>query len=122
MVEVHPADKAKTEELAKRAGVTTPVRAMTMSRAGDELGYALYTIERDTIEIVALYSDEAALEELLVRAALNDAVNALAITAVCRNAAYFELLERLGFVQENGACTIFIPEFFMRPCSGCGGV
>ncbi len=121
MVEVHPADKAKTEELAKRAGVTDAVRAMNMSRAGEELGYVLYTIDRDTIEIVALYSVEEPLEELLVRAALNDAVNALAITAVCRNTAHFALLERLGFVKEREAYTIFIPDFFMRPCNGCGG-
>ncbi len=121
MVEVHPADKAKTESLAKRAGVPMPVRAMNMSRAGDELGYVLYTIDRDTVEIIALYSEEQPLEELLVRAALNDAVNALAITAVCRNAAHFELLGRLGFADENGTYTIFIPDFFMRPCSGCSG-
>ena len=121
MVEVHPADKAKTEELAKRAGITVPVRAMDMSRAGKELGYVLYTIDRDTIELVALYSDEQPLEELLVRAALNDGVNALAITAVCRNSAHFELLKRLGFTEENGAYAIFIPDFFMRPCSGCSG-
>ncbi len=119
MVEVHPADKAKTEELAKRAGISLPVCAMDMSREGVELGYVLYTIDRDTIEIVALYSEEAPLEELLVRAALNSGVNALAITAVCRNTAHFELLERLGFVRENEAYTIFIPDFFMRPCSGC---
>ncbi len=121
MVEVHPADKATTENLAKRAGVSLPVRAMNMSRAGDELGYVLYTIDRDTIQIVSLYSAEEPLEELLVRAALNDAVNALAITAVCRNAAHFELLKRLGFVKENEGYTIFIPDFFMRPCSGCSG-
>jgi len=119
MVEVHPADKAKTEELAKRAGISLPVCAMDMSREGVELGYVLYTIDSDTIEIVALYSEEAPLEELLVRAALNSGVNALAITAVCRNTAHFELLERLGFVRENEAYTIFIPDFFMRPCSGC---
>ena len=121
MVEVHPADKAKTEEIVKRAGVTAPVRAMTMSRDGEELGYVLYTVERDTMELVSLFSEEEPLEELLVRAALNDAVNALAITAVCRNKAHFELLQRLGFEQENGVYTIFIPNFFMRPCSGCGG-
>ncbi len=121
MVEVHPADKAKTKELAARAGVTADVQAMNMSRAGEELGYVLYTIDRDTIEIVSLFSKEEPLEELLVRAALNDAVNALAITATCRNTAHFKLLERLGFVKENGAYTIFIPDFFMRPCSGCHG-
>ena len=121
MVEVHPADEAKTEELAKRAGVSLPVQAMNMTRAGDELGYVLYTIDRDTIEIVSLYSAEEPLEELLVRAALNSGVNALAITAVSRNVAHFPLLERLGFVNENDAYTIFIPNFFMRPCSGCSG-
>ena len=121
MVEVHPADKAKTEEIAKRAGVIVPVRAMTMSRNSEELGYVLYAIERDTMEIVSLFSVEEPLEELLVRAALNDAVNALAITAVCRNTAHFELLRRLGFEPENGVYSIFIPQFFMRPCHGCGG-
>ncbi len=121
MVEVHPADKAKTEEIAKRTGVTVPVRAMNMSRNGEELGYVLYTVERDMVELLSLFSKEEPLEELLVRAALNDAANALAVTAVCRNASHFELLRRLGFVYENEAYTIFIPDFFMRPCHGCGG-
>lgn len=121
MVEVHPADKATTEDLKKRAGVTAPARAMNMSRDGEKLGYVLYTIDRDIMEIVSLFSKEEPLEELLVRAALNDAANALAITAVCRNEAHFDLLRRLGFAGENGGFTIFIPDFFMRPCSGCGG-
>ncbi len=121
MVEVHPVDKIEAERFAERAGVTAPVRAMRMSRGEQELGYVLYRIDRDTMELVALYSCELALEELLVRAALNDAVNELAITAVCRNAAHFELLQRLGFDKEGEAYTIFIPDFFMRPCSGCHG-
>lgn len=121
MVEVHPADKAKTEEIAKRAGVTVPARAMNMSRNGEELGYVLYTVERDIVELLSLFSEEEPLEELLVRAALNDAANALAVTAVCRNMSHFELLRRLGFVCENNVYTIFIPDFFMRPCRGCNG-
>ena len=119
MVEVHPADKAKTEELMQRAAVTLPVRAMVMSCAGTEIGYVLYTVERDTTELIVMVSEEPSLEELLVRAFLNDAANALAITAVCRNAAYFPLLKRLGFTKENEAYTIFIPDFFLRPCKGC---
>ncbi len=121
MVEVHPADKAVAEQLANRHGVTVPTRAMTMSRNGEDLGYVLYAIERDTVELFVLYSAEEPLEELLVRACLNDAVNALATDAVCRNASHFPLLERLGFACHSDSCTIFIPDFFMRPCSGCHG-
>ncbi len=121
MVEVHPADNAVAAELAARHGIHTPTRAMTMSRNGQDLGYVVYTVERDTMELLMLYSAEEPLEELLVRACLNDAVNALATDAVCRNPAHFPLLQRLGFVQGEGAYTIFIPDFFMRPCSGCHG-
>ena len=121
MVEVHPADKTVTEQLAARHGMDMPVRAMTMSRNGQDLGYVLYAVERDTMELLALYSREEPLEELLVRACLNDAVNSLATDAICRNPLHFPLLQRLGFVQGNGTYTIFIPDFFMRPCSGCHG-
>ncbi len=121
MVEVHPADNPKTEALARLAGADKPVRAMVMSQSGREIGWVVYAIERDTMELIALYSEEESLEELLVRASLNDAVNALAIDAVCRNVAHFALLERLGFTATNDTYTIFIPEFFMRPCSGCHG-
>lgn len=121
MVEVHPADKQKTEALARIVGADKPVRAMVMSQGGRENGWVVYAIERDTMELIALYSEEESLEELLVRASLNDAVNALATDAVCRNVAHFALLERLGFTAANDVYTIFIPEFFMRPCSGCHG-
>ncbi len=121
MVEVHPADNATSAKLAEKHGLAMPLRAMTMSRAGEDLGYVLYTVERDTMELLLLYSAEEPLEELLVRASLNDAVNALATDAVCRNTMHFELLERLGFVRTNDGFTIFIPDFFMRPCSGCHG-
>lgn len=121
MVEVHPADELLTEQLKARAGVNIPVQAMHMSRAGEDLGYVLYKIDRDTMELVTLYSAEEPLEELLVRAALNAAVNALAITAVCRNVAQFPLLKRLGFTPEGDTYTVFIPDFFMRPCHGCAG-
>ena len=121
MVEVHPADNETAKRLAQPYGEFSDARAMTMSRAGEDLGWILYRVDRDRMELIALYSAEEPLEELLVRAALNDAVNALAIDAVCRNPAHFALLERLGFTAEGDGYTIFIPSFFMRPCNGCHG-
>ena len=121
MVEVHPADNQKTAALAALTGAAMPVRAMVMSQADREIGWVVYAIERDTMQLVALYSEEEPLEELLARASLNDAVNALATDAVCRNPAHFALLRRLGFTEVEGGYTIFIPAFFMRPCHGCGG-
>jgi hypothetical protein len=121
MVEVHPADNAVTAALAQKHGYTDAARAMIMSQNGQELGFVLYTVERDTMELLMLFSEEKPLEELLVRACLNDAVNALATDAVCRNASHFDLLERLGFARTSEQCSIFIPSFFMRPCSGCHG-
>ncbi len=121
MVEVHPADNPKTTALAALVGVDMPVRAMVMSQNGREIGWVVYAIERDTMQLIALYSEEEPLEELLVRASLNDAVNALATDAVCRNVAHFALLRRLGFTEVEDGYAIFIPDFFMRPCSGCSG-
>ena len=119
MVEVHPADNGKTEALARLVGADKPVRAMVMSQSGREIGWVVYAIERDTMDLIALYSEEESLEELLVRASLNDAVGALATDAVCHNPAHFALLARLGFTAADQAYTIFIPAFFMRPCNGC---
>ena len=119
MVEVHPVDKAEAEALATRLGTKTPTRAMRMKSGGEEIGYVLYTVEGAVTELTALFSQDESLEELLVRAFLNDAANANATDAICANPTVFPLLERLGFHRTQNGFEIFIPEFFLRPCSGC---
>ncbi len=118
MFSILPADEQKTKELAHREGVTQSVTAMVLTVAEEECGYVLFSVERDTVEIVRLRSQDAELEEWLVRAALNAAVNRNAITATCSDPALFPLLKRLGFAAKGLGYEAFLPEFFTRPCCG----
>lgn len=116
MITILPVDEIKTAELAKKEGVSSPAFAMSMMDGSEDLGYVLYRVEKDVLEIVKLFSCDSFLEEGLVRAALNDGVNRQAVTAICRDASLFFLLESLGFSKEKECMTIFIPDFFNKPC------
>ena len=116
MITILPVDKEKAAELAKKENIDFPVLAMKMTDASEELGYVLYRVEKDILEILKLFSCESFLEEGLVRAALNDGVNRQAVTAICCDTSLFFLLESLGFSQQNDSMTIFIPDFFNKPC------
>ena len=117
MITILPADKEKTTALAQKEAVSLPISAMIMTDGTNELGYVLYRVEKDVLEIIKLYSCDNFLEEGLVRAALNDGVNRQTVTAVCQNTALFFLLESLGFSFKNNEMNIFIPDFFNRPCN-----
>ena len=119
MFSILPADEQKTKELAHREGVTQTVAAMVLAVGEEERGYVLFAVKQDIAEIVCLRSQDAELEEWLVRAALNAAVNRNAITATCSDPVLFPLLKRLGFEVKKTECEVFIPGFFTRPC--CGG-
>jgi len=121
MFEIHPAAADKTAELAKKESIDTPVTAMVLWDGGGESGYLLYRLENDTADLLVCRCEDVDLQEWLVRAALNVAANRNALTAVCQNEALFALLQRLGFSLENGKATVFIPDFFNRPCQGCAG-
>ncbi len=116
MFTILPADEAKTAMLAQREGMTMPLSALVLTEADAETGYVLFRIERDTVELLCLRSRDDSLTEWLVRAALNAAANRCAVTAVCHDVAAFPLLERLGFVRDGADYTVFIPDFFNRPC------
>lgn len=118
MFEIHPVDADKAAQLAKLAGVDLPVLAMVLWVNGVEDGYVLYSIEKDTAQILCISCTDPALQEWLVRAALNAAANRYAITAVCECKELFPLLQRLGFTDEGDRLSVFIPDFFNRPCAG----
>lgn len=117
MIEILPADDATAAHIAANEKIETPVSAMLLSADG-ETGYVLYRVDRDTLELLAVRAPDAVLEEGLIRAALNAGVNRLAITAVCRNPDLFLLLRSLGFCEKEGEMSVFIPDFFTRPCAG----
>ncbi len=116
MITILPVDETKTIELAEKENISFPVFAMSMTDGFEELGYVLYRVEKDVLEIIKLFSCDSFLEEGLVRAALNDGVNRRAVTAICRDTSLFFLLESLGFSKEKDGMTIFIPDFFNKPC------
>ena len=119
MFTILPADDAKAAVLAAREKLVMPLSAVVLMVDGKEEGYALFRVERDTVEILCLRSPDGELAEWVVRAVLNAAANRLAITAVCRETVLFPLLERLNFTQVENGYEVFIPEFFGRPCQ-CG--
>ena len=118
MFSILPATEEKTELLAKREGLALPLSALVLTVGDEEQGYALFRVERDTVNLVCLRSPDGELEEWLVRAVLNAAANRNAITAVCREPVLFPLLSRLGFAVSGDGYEVFIPEFFTRPCHG----
>lgn len=119
MFTIMPADDAKTAVLAAREKLVMPLSAFVLTVDGKEEGYALFRVDRDTVEILCLRSPDDELAEWVVRAVLNAGANRLAITAVCREPVLFPLLERLRFTQTESGYEVFIPEFFGRPCQ-CG--
>ena len=119
MFEIHPAADDKAAALAKNEGLDLPLSAMVLYDKGEEVGYILYRLYEDTVSLLCCRYEDVALAEWLVRAALNAAANRGALNAVCTDDALFELLLSLGFLQENGRVTMWIPDFFNRPCAGC---
>lgn len=118
MFSILPADEQKTALLAQREGLTQPLVALVLTAGDEERGYVLFCVQHNVAELVCLRSQDAELEEWLVRAALNAAANRNAITAVCREPVLFPLLEGLGFSANGDGYEVFIPEFFTRPCHG----
>ncbi len=116
MFTILPADDAKAAVLAAREKLVMPLSALVLTVDGKEEGYALFRVERDTVDILCLRSPDDELAEWVVRAVLNAAANRLALTAVCTETVLFPLLERLNFTQIGNRYEVFIPEFFNRPC------
>ena len=121
MFEIHPAAEDKVLVLAKKEALDFPVSAMVLWDGGEESGYLLYRVEKDKAELLVCRCEDADLQEWLVRAALNAAANHNALTAASQNKDMFPLLQKLGFSLQDGALSVFIPDFFNRPCQGCAG-
>jgi hypothetical protein len=118
MFEIHPAADDKAALLARQEGLSQPLSAMILTEKETETGYILYRTQQDTVEVLLTRCEDPELEEWLVRAALNAAANRHAVTAACGNSDLFALLRSLGFEEEDGKYTVFIPDFFNRPCAG----
>ena len=120
MFEIHPAADDKLAALAEREQLDLPLCGMVLQDGGEEAGYLLYRVYGDTASLVCCRCEDAGLAEWLVRAALNAAANREALYAVCTDASLFEVLVALGFEQGENRVSVFIPDFFNRPCAGCG--
>ena len=119
MFEIHPAADDKALALANKEGLDLPLFAMVLQDGGEESGYILYRLYEDTVSLLCCRCEDADLAEWLVRAALNAAANRNALNAVCTDETLFSLLVSLGFTSEDGRMSMFIPDFFNRPGSGC---
>ena len=120
MFEIHPAADDKLASLAKQEQLDLPLCGMVLQDGGEETGYLLYRVYGDTASLLCCRCEDAGLTEWLVRAALNAAANREALYAVCTDETLVEALVALGFEREENRVSVFIPDFFNRPCAGCG--
>ncbi len=116
MFTILPADEQKTAALAQRERIGMPVSGMVLTVDDTETGYALFTIQRDCVTVVCLRAPDEAWAEWVLRAVLNAAANRGAVDAHLCDAAWFPLAKRLGFALCDDGYTVFIPDFFNRPC------
>lgn len=120
MFTILPADESTAEKLAQQERLPMPLSAMVLTVEGQERGYALFRVKDDEVELLCLHYEGAEWGEWLVRAVLNAAANRGALTACCQNPSCDALLQALGFGKTETGYTQCIPDFFNRPCSGCG--
>lgn len=118
MFTILPADEQKTAALAQRERVEMPVSAMVLTVENEECGYALFAIQRDCVTVLCLRAPDETWAEWVLRAVLNATANRGAVDARFLDSTWFPLVKRLGFEFCNDEYTVFIADFFNRPCCG----
>lgn len=113
MITIQPADKAFLESVSAPAGTD----AMVL-RDGDGvlLGYALFALAGDTVEVLTVQTDEPLMTEGLIRAVLNTGDCRGAAIGLCRDAALVPLLKRLEFQPGEQGYTVSIQSFLYGEC------
>ena len=116
MITILPADEAFLQS------VDAPVGADAMvlrDSDGTVDGYALFCVDGDAVEILAVDTALPMMCEGLIRSVLNTGDCRGAVRGVCRDNALVPILRRLEFEEDNGVWTVSIEKFFRGECK-CG--
>ena len=111
MLTIAPAAEPRRQELAAVYGVPD-ARVMLACSVVRE------AIERNTVHLFRLWTNDSALQDGILRAVLNAGYLAGAIRAVCEYEPLEPLLRFEGFVVSEEGMTVDLAEFFSRPCHG----
>lgn len=94
--------------------------AVASKENGQDAGFCLFQISDDTTQILYLSypPQDTEMGDTLLRAALNYAANRNVYNAICSNSEYAQLLNALGFVENDNVYRAAIPEIFTQ-CKNC---
>ena len=116
MITIMPADKAFLQSISAPNGAD----AMVLRDSGGSVdGHALFCVDGDTVEILAVETDLPMMTEGLIRSVLNTGDCRGATKGVCRDNALAPILRCLEFEEENGVWVVSIEKFFRGECK-CG--
>ena len=113
MITIQPADKAFLESVSAPAGTDAMV---LRDSDGTVLGHALFAVVGETVEILAVQTDEPLMTEGLIRSVLNTGDCRGATTGLCRIETLATLLKRLEFVTGEDGYTVSIQAFLYGEC------
>lgn len=116
MITIMPADKAFLQSISAPDGADAMV---LRDSDGTVDGYALFCVDGDAVEILAVDTALPMMCEGLIRSVLNTGDCRGAVRGVCRDNALVPILRRLEFEEDNGVWTVSIEKFFRGECK-CG--
>ncbi len=116
MITIMPADEAFLQSISVPAGAD----AMVLRDSGGTVdGHALFRMDGDAVEILAVETALPMMSEGLIRSVLNTGDCRGAVKGVCRDGTLAPVLRRLEFEEENGVWAVSIEKFFRGECK-CG--
>ena len=113
MITIQPADKAFLERVSAPADTDAMV---LRDSDGTVLGYALFQVYGDTVEVLSVQTDEPLMTEGLIRSVLNTGDCRGAKTGLCRIEELASLLKRLEFIPQEDGYTVSIQAFLYGEC------
>ncbi len=116
MITIMPADEAFLRKIAAPMGADAMV---LRDSSGEVDGYALFTVNGDTAEILRVETALPLMSEGLIRAVLNTGDCRGAVRGICRIQALASVLKRLEFTEEDGVWQVCIATFLRGECR-CG--
>ncbi len=116
MITIMPADEAFLQSISAPEGADAMV---LRDSVGTVDGHALFRMDSDAVEILAVKTALPMMSEGLIRSVLNTGDCRGAVRGVCRVSALAPILRRLEFEEENGVWTVSIEKFFRGECK-CG--
>lgn len=116
MITIMPADEAFLQAISAPEGAD----AMVLRDSGGTVdGHALFRMDGDAVEILAVDTALPMMSEGLIRSVLNTGDCRGAIKGVCCVSALAPILRRLEFEDDNGVWIVSIEKFFRGECK-CG--